>query len=314
VREGVEVASLEPAPEGGFLLKTTSGDVVAEMVVVATGAYQRPHRPAGAVTLPEDLPQFDVEQYGSPASLPVGKVLVIGSGQSGCQIAEELREAGRDVYLSCGRAPWLPRRIGDRDFVWWAIETGFLDQPVGTLPSPKARLAANGLGSGRDGGRDLHLRTLRAQGVTLLGHFVKAEGRVARFAPDLAESVAWGDERYREFMHLVRKTARDRGLPVPRIPEPEPFSAPSPESIDLDGVGAVVFAGGFRPDYDRWVRVPGAFDELGFPLQSDGASTIARGPYFVGVHFLRSRKSSLLYGVGEDAAVVAGQIAVPRFR
>jgi putative flavoprotein involved in K+ transport len=92
-------------------------------------------------------------------------------------------------------------------------------------------------------------------------------------------------------------------------PEPEPFDADAPESLDLSGFGAVIFAGGYRPDYESWVRFPGAFDELGFPVHEDGARTVAPGLYFVGVHFLRKRKSSLLIGVGEDAAIVAGQIA-----
>jgi cation diffusion facilitator CzcD-associated flavoprotein CzcO len=95
--------------------------------------------------------------------LPAGPVLVVGSGQSGCQIAEELLEAGREVFLSCGKAPWLPRRIGDRDLFWWAMETVFQDTPVGSLPAPTARLAGNVLATGRDGGHDLHLRVLRKQ-------------------------------------------------------------------------------------------------------------------------------------------------------
>jgi putative flavoprotein involved in K+ transport len=80
------------------------------------------------------------------------------------------------------------------------------------------------------------------------------------------------------------------------------------EQVDLAGFGAVLFNGGFRPDYG-WVRVPGAFDEMGFPLHAEGASTVAPGLHFVGVHFLRKRKSSIFYGVGEDAALVASSIA-----
>ena len=235
---------------------------------------------------------------------------MVGSGQSGCQIAEELQQSGRTVFLSCGRAPRAPRRIGDHDFVWWALETGFLDAPLSSLPDPRFRLAANVLTTGRDGGHDLHLRTLQRVGVTLLGHFLGAEGRSARFAPDLGSSVAWGDQRNAEFMDLVRKLVAERGLPRPDIPEPEPFNAEAPEQLSLDGFGAVVFAGGFRPDYRSWVRCPGAFDELGFPIHRDGASTAVRGLYFVGVHFLRKRKSSIFLGVGEDAAIVARQIAV----
>jgi cation diffusion facilitator CzcD-associated flavoprotein CzcO len=308
VREGVDVSSLQPQP-GGFLLETSAGLVEAQAVVLSTGAYQRAHRPAGAATLPSDLLQIDVEDYANPSELPPGRVLVIGSGQSGCQIAEELHEAGREVFLACGRAPWLPRRIGDHDFVWWLLETGFLDESTSSLPSPEVRLAANVQSSGHGGGRDLHYRTLQSMGVTLLGRFLGAEGRHARFAADLGESVGWGDQRVAMLMDRIRKLAAERGLPQPEIPEPEAFGLESPERLDLSGFGAVVFAGGFRPDYESWVHCPGAFDELGFPIHEEGASTVVPGLYFVGVHFLRKRKSSLLIGVGEDAAIVARQIA-----
>jgi putative flavoprotein involved in K+ transport len=308
VREGVEVTSLDPRPHG-FLLETSAGQIEAQKVVLSTGAYQRPHRPAGAATLPEDLLQIDVEDYRNPAELPAGPVLVVGSGQSGCQIAEELHEAGREVFLACGRASWAPRRLGGHDVFWWLQETGDLEDSVGSLPSPAARLAGNVQATGHGGGHDLHYRTLRSMGVTLLGHFLGAEGRDARFAADLGESVAWGDDRNAKLMDRIRKVVAERGLPRPEIPEPEPFSVEAPERLNLSGFGAVVFAGGFRPDYESWVRCPGAFDQLGFPVHDEGASTVARGLYFVGVHFLRKRKSSLLVGVGEDAAVVAREIA-----
>jgi putative flavoprotein involved in K+ transport len=309
VQEGVEVTALHPKPGGGFALETSDGRIEANTVVLGTGAYQRPHRPPAAATLPPDLLQIDVADYRSPAELPPGRVLVVGSGQSGAQIAEELHEAGREVFLACGKAPWLPRRIGDRDLVWWAAETGYLDRPLSSLPSPAARLGANLLATGRDGGHDLHLRTLRAMGVTLLGRFAGADDGRARFAPDLGASVAWGDERHADLMRLVRDFAAERGLPQPDVPEPEPFDPSAPEELDLGGFGAVIFAGGFRPDHASWVHCPGAFDELGFPVHEDGASSAAPGLYFVGVHFLRKRKSSLLIGVGEDAEIVAERIA-----
>ena len=110
-------------------------------------------------------------------------------------------------------------------------------------------------------------------------------------------------------MELVRKLVGEHGLPPPEISEPEPFDGEAPEEVNLSGFGAVVFAGGFRPDYESWVRFPGAFDELGFPVHEEGDSTVASLLYFVGVHFLRKRKSSLLNGVGEDAVIVAHQIA-----
>lgn len=309
VREGIEVTALERATGSGFRIMTSDGEMQTKAVVVATGTFRRPHRPPGAVTLPADTPQIDVEQYRSPAELPSGAILIVGSGQSGCQIAEEMIGSGREVFLACGRAAWLTRRIGEHDLVWWGLETGFLDQTLEDLPTPGARLAANVLATGHEGGHDLHLRTLQGQGVTLLGHFLEAKERRARFADDLAASVAWGDDRHREFMSLVAKVAAERGIPQPAVPEPPPFDGVAPLEIDLSNIGAVIFAGGFRPDFASWIRIPGAFDEMGFPIQVDGASSVAPGLYFVGVHFLRKRKSSFLSGVGEDAAIVAGAIA-----
>jgi putative flavoprotein involved in K+ transport len=305
VREGVEVTGLEE----GFVLHTSAGELGADAVVASTGAYQKANRPKVAQTLPVGLPQLDIADYRNENELPAGPILIVGSGQSGCQIAEELHAAGRQVVLACGRAPWLPRRFGGHDLTWWLRETGFSDHTVASLPDPSARLWANVLASGHGGGHDLHLRTLQAQGVTLVGHFLGADGTEARFAPDLAESVAWGDERYELFRGLAETVVAEHGLETSGLADPEPFVADAPESIDLSGFGAVIFAGGFRPDYGSWIHWPEAFDELGFPIHEDGASTVVPGLYFVGVHFLRKRKSSLLIGVGEDAGIVAARIA-----
>ncbi len=98
---------------------------------------------------------------------------------------------------------------------------------------------------------------------------------------------------------------------APELPDPPPFHADPVHELDLDEFGTVIFTAGFRPDYGSWIRLP-AFDPSGFPLTEDGTSTVVPGLFFCGVHFLRKRKSSLLFGVGEDAVVVAH--AVDRFR
>jgi putative flavoprotein involved in K+ transport len=308
IREGVEVTSLVPA-DRGFRLETSDGPLDPRCVVVCTGAYQEAYRPPGAASVPPGVVTLDTRTYRNPTSIPDGVALVVGSGQSGCQIAEELVDAGRKVVLSCGRAAWVPRRIGDHDVVWWALETGFMDQTIDDLPSPAARFAANITASGVDGGHDLHPRTLRGKGVTLAGRFLGCEtGRVI-FDDGLAATIAWDDARYLELVEEVETLCRERGLVRPDLPVPEPFDAAAPESLDLDRVGGIVFSGGFRPAYGRWVHVPGAFDDMGFPVQHDGASTVAPGLFFVGVHFLRTRRSSLLFGVGDDATLVAGAVA-----
>jgi putative flavoprotein involved in K+ transport len=304
----VEVTSLERTRDRGFLAITSEGSIAADQVVVTTGAFQRPHLPASASTMPSRLLTIDLTSYSNPGTLPPGRVLVVGSGQSGCQLAEELHQAGRDVVLSCGRAPWVPRRVADRDVFWWLRASGFLEVPAHSLP-PAARLLSNPLTTGHGGGHDLHLRTLRQLGVTLVGRFLGVGGEVARFAPDLGATIAWGDDRHRELIDLIRRTATGLGIPFPELAAPSPFDPPAPETVDLDGFGTVIFTGGFRPDYLRWMPWPEAFDESGYPIQEDGASTVIPGLYFVGVHFLRKRKSSILLGVGEDAAIVGRTIA-----
>ena len=307
VREGVEVHRLETADQG-FRVITSSGEEDARCVILATGAYQRPHRPPGTDTVPAHLFQIDVEGYRNPAALPDGRVLIVGSGQSGCQLAEELHQAGREVVLACGRAPWAPRRIGGRDLIWWAFQDGFFEQRLDEQPSPEARLFSNPLTSGHDGGHDLHLRTLRALGVTLTGRFLAVDGNRVRFADDLLASVAWGDERFRMLTSGLPALAVQLGVTPPEIPEPEPFGPGGPTELSLDGLGSVIVTSGFRPDYAGLAPWPDAFDSMGFPHQVDGASAAVPGLYFMGVHFLRKRKSSLLMGVGEDAAVVAESI------
>ncbi len=305
--EGVGVTSLRPS-DGGYHLETTDGPIDARTAVVCTGAFQRAFRPPGAGSLPAGLLAIDTRDYRAPSSLPDGRVLVVGNGQSGCQIAEELVDAGRDVVLSCGRAAWAPRSIGGDDLLWWLLETGFMDQGVDALP-PAVRLAANVTASGVDGGHDLHARSLRARGVALVGRFAGCEGGQIRFEDGLVAGMAWSDARYLDLRQLIQEFCARRGIENPGLPDPEPFEAQAPAAIRSASLGAVIFAGGFRSNYVDWIDLPGGFDEMGFPVQHDGASSVAPGLFFAGVHFLRKRKSSLLCGVGEDAAVVAGGVA-----
>ena len=311
IRERVAVDSLEAGSNHRFLLRTSDGDVGAESVVVCTGAYQRAYRPNVAYDFSPSLVVIDAEEYRNPDELPDGKVLVVGSGQTGCQLSEELHESGREVFLSCGRSPWMLRRAAGRDLVTWLNEVNFFDMRLSELPSPAARLVSNLQATGRRGGHDLHYRTLQAMGVQLLGRLTGVAGQRAYFAGDLAESVAFGDARYADIQQILRDQREIAGRQAPELPDPSPFHADPPLELDLTGFGAIIFTAGFRPDYGGWVRFP-AFDSLGFPLTDDGASTVVPGLFFCGVHYMRKRKSSLLFGVGEDAAIVAQSIAAKR--
>lgn len=308
IRHGVLVTQIDPLSEGGFHLQARAEEFTCRLLTLATGTFQRPQRLAAVERLPPSIPRMDADAYRSEDTLPPGKVLIVGSGQSGVQIAEELRQAGREVVLACGRAPWLPRRLGGKDIFWWLDQAGFFDQTLESLTTPFERLSPNPTATGRRGGYDLHLRTLEARGVVLTGHFLGVENGFARFARDLPVSAAWGDQRHCELMDLIVTFAKKRGLVPPAVDCPDPIIDLGPERLAMSDFGMIIVAGGFRPGYRYWLPVPEAFDDLGFPLQRDGVSTVIPGLYFVGVHFQRTRKSSLLYGVGEDATVVAERI------
>jgi putative flavoprotein involved in K+ transport len=305
------VSRLEAESEGGFVLRLGDGQVRARTVVVASGGYQKAHRPAGADSLPAALHQVFAEDYTNPEALPPGNVLIVGSGQTGCQLAEELHQAGRKVFLACGRCPWVPRRVGDRDIVWWFRESGFFERTPDQLVSPAARLFGNPQTTGHDGGHDLNYRTLHATGIELLGRFVGANASTLHFADDLSESVDFGDARWADIRGWIDRLCARTDITTPDYDIPPPMRIKTRTEIDVvrEGVGTVIWTSGFRPDYS-WVKFP-IFDAMGFPEQVDGQTSVP-GLYFMGVHWMRKNKSAILYGVGEDAEVVARHIVEDR--
>lgn len=305
LRGGCTVNAVD-AEDGGFRLTTSGGEIRARNVVVATGGYQRPYRPTHSAQIPNGVDQLLAEEYSCPDALEPGNVVVIGGGQTGCQLAEELHQAGRKVFLSCGRAPWAPRTMGGHDLVWWIVESGWWQRTLAQLPSPAARFLSNPLATGHGGGHDLHYRTLQAMGVELLGRYAGAKDELLHFDDDLANSMQTGDDLARVFMKWVGAMCEKRGLDVPwEVPEPANLRSRTELDLKREGVTTVIWTTGFRPDYG-WVHA-GDFDEMGFPIQTDGRSSVP-GLYFMGVHFQRKAQSAVLYGVGEDAEIVATHI------
>ena len=207
VRFGVDVTAVEPlAGRPGYLVRTggdNGSDFEAQNVVVATGMYQRPKIPAFSSGLPTDILQLHSGQYRNPAGLPPGAVLVVGSGQSGCQIAEELYKSGRRVYHSIGSAGRAPRRYRGKDTYEWLVLAGFFDRTPDMLPSPKARFAPDPHLSGAGGGHTLNLHRFARDGVTLLGHLRGVTDGRLDVAPDLHESLSKADQFEAQLVKLI---------------------------------------------------------------------------------------------------------------
>ncbi len=254
--------------------------------------------------------QLHASRYRNPLQLPSGAVLVIGSGASGAQIAEELLHAGRRVYLSVGSHRRMPRRYRGRDLIWWLSAMG-LDRTPAEQRGPDRSLP---LITGAFGGNTIDFRRFAAEGVTLLGRMEAAHQNVFSFAPDLAKRLAYGDASYAIFLDMVDAHVDRHGLNLPKDPAaravlPDPLCLTQPlRRLDLhaEGIGAVIWATGYGFDFG-WIDVP-VLDGSGAPVHARGITEVP-GLYFLGLQWLSTLSSSILSGVGDDAAVLADHIA-----
>jgi putative flavoprotein involved in K+ transport len=314
VRFGQTVTSVEKNPDGaGYLVRTQAGLIAADNVVVAAGTFQAGRIPAIGANMDGAVVQLHSSQYANPSALKDGAVLVVGSGQSGCQIAEELYQSGRKVFLCVGGATRLPRRYRGRDSVSWLLDSGYFDRKADGLPSSKARFKPHPALTGKDGGHTLDLHRFARDGVVLLGHLDAADGTRLTFKPDLHENLKNTDQFVADWKHSIDEFIEERGLSAPEEP-PAPalrdgYNSRLIETLDLaeEGINTVIWATGYKYDFS-WIKLP-LLDEDGYPIQERGVSA-HEGLYFIGLHFMYRHNSGLVLGVGEDAAYVAEAIAM----
>ena len=311
LRNGIEVHRVSRgAGEFPFLAETSGGEFRAREVIIATGTHQHPKYPAWSDRMSDRILQMHSRDYRNPEQLPAGAVLVVGSGQSGCQIVEDLRLAGREVYLCVGNADRIPRRYRGRDIIQWSFDTGVMDTPVDQHSLGKAvRFEPHEHLTGRDGGRTIDLRQLALDGVKLLGRMVDVEGESACFAGDLARTLDRIDDACRETLDRIDEYIVDNGIdaPVETIPPVDWCPDRDVEELDLAeaGIGSVIYGSGFTYDFG-WLDLP-VFDERGYPRYERGVTEIP-GFYFVGLHWLHTLGSGLFSQVGRDAEYVVDHL------
>ncbi|WOB06228.1 MSMEG_0569 family flavin-dependent oxidoreductase [Piscinibacter gummiphilus] len=312
LREGVAVELVKPLPEGGFLVRSSEGECTAQQVVVASGGYHEPIVPRLAERLPAQVVQLHSAQYRNAAQLPPGKVLVVGSGQSGAQIAEDLHLAGREVVLAVGDAPRCARFYRGRDVVDWLADMGYYEMPVGQHPLREGvRDNTNHYVTGRDGGRDIDLRRFAIEGMQLYGALtgLDVDGATLRFAPRLREVLDQADRTYNGINASIDRYIDEQRLQAPPASVYEPVWQPAEEreTLSLTGAGitSVLWCIGFAPDF-RWLDAP-VFNGRGHPVHDRGITRVP-GLYFIGLPWLHTWGSGRFSGVARDAAFVVQRV------
>ncbi len=318
LHEGVEVTKLQRSEDGGFSVATSHGTLSADQVVIAAGPYHVPSTPRMAEKLPAAVLQLHSSAYKNAASLPGGAVLVIGTGQSGCQIAEDLHLEGRQVHLATGTAPRVARFYRGRDCMTWLDQIGHYSKGIEEFPDQEAtRFKVNHYVTGRDGGRDIDLRAFAREGMRLYGRAVTITAEngtaVVGFNDDLASNLDGADAVAEGIKTLVDEhidslglfaPSEDRYTPVWR-PQDEPELDRSRLDLAAAGIGTVIWATGYQRDY-RWVDLP-MFDGRGYPSHVRGV-TSEPGVYVLGLPWQHTWGSGRFRGVGADAGYLAEQI------
>ncbi len=308
--EGSVVRHLRGDAQHGFMLDATDDIHFADQVVIATGGYQIPVIPRCAERLPDDVVQIHSSVYRNPDSLPQGAVLVVGSGQSGCQIAEDLHLAGRKVHLCVGDAPRVARRYRGKDVVEWLHLMGYYDLPVHEHPLREGvRDKTNHYVTGRDGGRDIDLRQRALEGMELYGRLLDVRGDRLMLADDLALCLDQADQVSESIKTSIDNFIAKKAIAAPEEARYRPLWAPSAERAQLDhraaGIKSIVWCIGFRTDYD-WIDLP-LFNGRGQPSHVRGVTPVP-GAYFLGLPWLHTWGSGRFSGVARDAEYLAEHI------
>ena len=312
--EGVTVTRLRRSPRGVFELATTEGDFTADQVVIATGPYHTPSLPPMAQRLPDSVTQVHSSRYRNPAQLPPGAVLVVGTGQSGCQIAEDLHIAGRQVHLAVGSAPRVARFYRGRDCVAWLDEMGHYAKSIDDFDDAGAvRMRVNHYVTGRDGGRDIDLRAFARDGMRLYGRLTEVSGTALEFADDLKVNLDHADAVAEGIKDAIDAHITAQGIAAPDEPRYVPVWEPDDQPRELDlaqaDITSVVWSTGFRRDH-RWIEAP-VFDGRGYPMHWRGATSVP-GLYFLGLPWQHSWGSGRFEAVGRDAEFLANHIEASR--
>ncbi|MCE7065745.1 NAD(P)/FAD-dependent oxidoreductase [Dyadobacter sp. CY326] len=320
IRQNVMVTRVEKDPQNNSFVVTAleNGTICTfhcKQVIIASGSQSQKKVPSLASAIQTGIRQMHSSEYRSAAGLPEGGVLVVGSGQSGCQICEDLISAGRKVYLSTSKVPRCPRHYRGRDIIDWLILSGFFETRLDQLPDPAMRKLRTPLLKGTDGGRaSLSLQALARKGVKLFGRVENVSEYIVTFCDDAQTNLRFGDEFSERVKEMIDGFIKETNIHAP-VATPDVDDEPvKPEDIlnnetwvDLKAyhISCIIWATGFTSDFS-YLKIP-VLDISGSPIHHAGLSAV-EGVYFLGLHWQRSRKSDILFGLKDDARFITDNI------
>ena len=311
VLTGTAVRRLERSGRD-FRVVTNRGVWSAPSVVVATGYCDLPVVPAASRGLASSVHQLVPSNYRHPAQLSPGGVLVVGASSTGVQIADEIQRSGRRVTLAVGRHTRLPRRYRGRDILWWLDALGVLTQGIESVHDvERSRHQPSLQLVGRPDHSTLDLATLRHRGVQLVGRVRGITGHRLSLGDDLVATTAAADIKMADILMRIDRFIATTGVaagPAEPFNPTWPLADRAPESLDLrrERIHTVIWATGYRRAYP-WLRVP-VLDAHG-DITHKGGVTPEASLFVLGQNFQRRRNSSFIDGVGDDAWVIAREIA-----
>lgn len=297
------------------LVNGATRSYTCRQVVVASGAMNEMKIPSFAADISPNIRQYHAGEYRSPRELPDGAVLVVGSAQSGLQVAEDIIEAGRRVYLSTSAVGRVPRRYRGKDIFDWLQQVGFFDLKSEDVADPKEfqmrQPQVSGVGPR---GHTLSIQSLARRGAVVIGKVDGARGNVVTLQSNAADHIKFSDEVSRGIKGLVEEYIAKNQLAVPP-PEPDPADEPDTEAacalpvsaLDLkrEDIRSIIWATGFAADFSYLKgRIT---DGVGMPVHRNGIASVV-GLYYAGLPWLRKRKSGIINGIAEDVAFIAERV------
>ena len=310
IQEGVRVTDVERCPDDKISITTNKSRWLADFVILATGSYDLQVKPDFSKNLNPDIVQISSKSYKRPSDIPDGTCLVIGTGQSGVQMMEDLWMEGRDVRLSVGSAPRSPRVYRGRDATDWLYEIGEYSKTIEEQADPRHTEAkTNHYLSGRDGGHEIDLRDFALKGLKLYGTVSHIQNDHIFFKSDLEENLDQADESYLKICRMIDDYIETEGIAAPDIPVFTKKWKPAKETHSLnmttEGITSILWCTGFKPDYS-WLKID-CLDERGRPIHKRGI-TSQSGVYFLGLNWLNTWGSGRFLSVADDAEFLVDNI------